>query len=59
MTIHEPGVVTMNEANTPGPEFDEEEEGKVLDDLDPDDAEAAGITGGGNYDYGDGPVTRK
>jgi hypothetical protein len=58
-TIHEQGVVTMNEANTPGPEFDEEEEGKVLDDLDPDDAEAAGITGGGNYDYGDGPVTRK
>jgi hypothetical protein len=59
MTIHEPGVVTMTDTDGPGPEFDDEDEGKVLDDLDPDDAEAAGITGGGNYDYGDGPVTRK
>jgi hypothetical protein len=46
-TIHERGVVTMTDTDRPGPAFDEEDEGKVLDDLDPDEAEAAGITGGG------------
>lgn len=51
----------MTDTNEPDPEIDEEDEGKVLDDLDPDDAEAAGITGGGrrsssDYDYGDRPT---
>lgn len=54
----------MTDTNEPTPEIDEEAEGKVLDDLDPDEAEAAGITGGrgghnSDYDYGDGPVSRK
>lgn len=54
----------MTDTNEPVPEIEEEHEDKVLDDLDPDDAEAAGITGGvrrhnSNYDYGDGPVSRK
>jgi hypothetical protein len=51
--------VAMTDTDEPGPGIEDEGEDKLLDDLDPDDAEAAGITGGGNYDYGDGPVTRK
>lgn len=49
----------MKDTDEPNPEIDEEHEDKLLDDLDPDDADAAGITGGGHYDYGDGPVSRK
>jgi hypothetical protein len=48
----------MTDTDKPGPEIDEVDEGKVLDDLDPDEAEAAGIKGG-RFDYGDGPVSRK
>jgi hypothetical protein len=48
----------MSDADQPVPEIEDEGEDKLLDDLAPDEAEAAGITGGGHYDYGDGPVTR-
>jgi hypothetical protein len=47
----------MSDADQPVPE--DEDEDKLLDDLDPDEAEAADITGGRNFNYGDGPVTRK
>lgn len=54
----------MTDPNRPDPEVDESDEGKVLDDLDVDQADAAGIEGGArratsNYNYGDGPVSRK
>jgi hypothetical protein len=45
----------MKDTDEPGPEIDEEHEDELLDDLDPDDADAAGITGG-RYDYGDRPT---
>jgi hypothetical protein len=58
-TSDERSEATMAETHEPGPEIDAEDEDKVLDDLDPDEAEAAGIKGGRHFNYGDGPVTRK
>jgi hypothetical protein len=50
-TSHERSEATMADTHEPGPETDEEDEDKVLDDLDPDEAEAAGIKGGSDDDY--------